>query len=64
MANTLIREFDRREDKLASEKVRSTNAHRVGQDPVHFRERQLFAVRQPAAGSVALSFRKKKIVWR
>ena len=64
MADTLIRELDRGEDKLASEKVRSTNAHRSGQDPVHFGERQLFAVRQPPAGSVALSFREKKIVWR
>ena len=64
VANALVRELNGGEDKLTREKIRAANSHRLGQDAVYFGKRELFAVRQPAAGPVALSFREKKIVRR
>lgn len=64
MADTLIRGLDGGKDKLSSQQVGSTKAHRLGQDPVHLGQSKLLVVCQPSAGSVALSFCEKKIVRR
>jgi hypothetical protein len=58
VADTLVSELDGGEDDVARQYIGAAKPHRFGEHMVYLGQRQLFGLRDPAAATVARTFRK------